>query len=125
MSNALPPLPRLPTRAGGVPKTKATSAPTTPFPSVLYCPAEPVDPYSTSAVYQAVDPVQATSARNNGTHHNPLIPKKRRRTTPEELAVLEAAFAVNPLPSQMERSQLASRVGMTGRALQVWFQNRR
>lgn len=78
-------------------------------------------PYSSAAVYQP--PPQPLSTP--GTKENPLIPKRRRRTTPEQLTILEAAFVENALPSQAQRAQLAARVGMTGRALQVWFQNRR
>ncbi|SGY40932.1 BQ5605_C003g02445 [Microbotryum silenes-dioicae] len=60
-----------------------------------------------------------------GTMDNPLIPKRRRRTSPDELRILEAEFQANPLPSQAQRAALSARLGMTGRALQVWFQNRR
>lgn len=69
-------------------------------------------------------PAAAPSAAP-GTSENPLIPKRRRRTSPAELALLEEEFRTNPLPTQAERARLAGRVSMTGRALQVWFQNRR
>jgi homeobox protein YOX1/YHP1 len=55
----------------------------------------------------------------------PLIAKRRRRTSPAELAILEIEFRCNPLPSQSQRNDIAAKVGMTGRAAQVWFQNRR
>ncbi|KAI8847937.1 Homeodomain-like protein, partial [Chytridium lagenaria] len=50
---------------------------------------------------------------------------KRRRTTKDELDVLEAFFTKTPLPTSAERQQLAETTGMTLRAVQVWFQNRR
>ncbi|KAJ3271652.1 hypothetical protein HK104_004652 [Borealophlyctis nickersoniae] len=51
--------------------------------------------------------------------------KRRRRTTQEELDVLEAHFKENPLPNSQQREKLAKDTGMTPRAVQVWFQNRR
>ncbi|BGO97888.1 hypothetical protein NBRC10513v2_001885 [Rhodotorula toruloides] len=60
-----------------------------------------------------------------GTRDNPLIPKRRRRTTPAELAQLEHSFALNPRPDPIERARIAERLGMTARAVQVWYQNRR
>ncbi|SCZ95808.1 BZ3500_MvSof-1268-A1-R1_Chr8-1g09811 [Microbotryum saponariae] len=68
---------------------------------------------------------QSQSQSQAGTMDNPLIPKRRRRTSPDELRILEAEFQANPLPSQAQRAALSARLGMTGRALQVWFQNRR
>lgn len=75
--------------------------------------------------YSSPDIEPDTLGHAPGTAENPLIPKRRRRTSPAELAILEIEFARNPLPSQGERSRIADRVGMTGRAAQVWFQNRR
>ena len=60
-----------------------------------------------------------------GTWDNPLIPVRRRRTTPAELNVLEHEFSVNPRPDPLERARIAERLGMTARAVQVWYQNRR
>jgi hypothetical protein len=60
-----------------------------------------------------------------GTAENPLIPKRRRRTTPAELAILETEFRANPRPDPQERARIAERLGMTVRAVQVWLQNRR
>ncbi|GAA5989127.1 hypothetical protein JCM10908_001170 [Rhodotorula pacifica] len=61
----------------------------------------------------------------NGTQEDPLIPKRRRRTTPAELAILESEYRVKPRPDPIERAHLAERLGMTVRAIQVWYQNRR
>lgn len=38
--------------------------------------------------------------------------KKRRRTSPEELKILEDAYLVNTLPSSEDRTRLAERTGM-------------
>lgn len=54
----------------------------------------------------------------------PLKVKHRRRTTPEQLKVLEHWFDVNPKPDNNLREWLAMELGMTKRNVQVWFQNR-
>lgn len=51
--------------------------------------------------------------------------KHRRRTTPEQLKVLEFWYDINPKPDNQLREQLAAQLGMTKRNVQVWFQNRR
>ena len=50
--------------------------------------------------------------------------KHRRRTTPDQLRVLEHWFGVNPKPDNNMREWLALELGMTKRNIQVWFQNR-
>ncbi|KAI8376152.1 uncharacterized protein BYT42DRAFT_614933 [Radiomyces spectabilis] len=51
--------------------------------------------------------------------------RKRTRATPEQLAVLENAFSVNPSPNNRVRVQLSRQLGMSERTIQIWFQNRR
>jgi hypothetical protein len=46
--------------------------------------------------------------------------KKRRRTSPEELMVLEEAYVRNQLPTSDERARLAGQTGMSTRAVQIW-----
>lgn len=53
------------------------------------------------------------------------IKKKRRRTSPDQLRVLLSTFIHCPMPSYQMRVELANKIGMTPRAVQVWFQNRR
>ncbi|KAJ3099108.1 hypothetical protein HDU96_010824 [Phlyctochytrium bullatum] len=54
------------------------------------------------------------------------LPKKRRlKTSGDQLTVLQEAFEKNPKPSSAVRNELAERLGMSSRAVQVWFQNRR
>ena len=52
-------------------------------------------------------------------------PRKRTRTSPEQLAVLEKSFSINPSPNNRVREQLAHQLGMPERSIQIWFQNRR
>ncbi|ODV91490.1 hypothetical protein CANCADRAFT_42138 [Tortispora caseinolytica NRRL Y-17796] len=64
-------------------------------------------------------------------HGEPLIDnsalarKRRRRTSPDELLILERAFMACQKPNRVMRSDIARKAGMTDRAVQVWFQNRR
>lgn len=59
------------------------------------------------------------------TFYNPFEIKHRRRTTKAQYRVLEEAYQENNKPSASARKQIATRLGMTARAVQVWFQNRR
>ncbi|PRT53031.1 Homeobox protein YOX1 [Wickerhamiella sorbophila] len=54
-----------------------------------------------------------------------LARRKRRRTSPSELSVLEAEFRANNRPARQDRERIAGRVGMTEKAVQIWFQNKR
>jgi len=88
--------------------------------------------------------ISATSSGNSvnvGTAHNGLTepedydelirstqkndPKKRIRTTPEQLRILEKTYERETNPSQSLREDIARRLGMTPRRVQVWFQNKR
>ncbi|KAI8916577.1 hypothetical protein DFJ77DRAFT_418827, partial [Powellomyces hirtus] len=51
--------------------------------------------------------------------------KKRARATPEQLAILEETFLTQTSPNAKLREILASKVNMTERSIQIWFQNRR
>ncbi|KAI8881890.1 homeobox-domain-containing protein [Backusella circina FSU 941] len=51
--------------------------------------------------------------------------KKRTRVTPSQLAILEETFTVSATPDSKMRKQLASRLDMPERSIQIWFQNRR
>ncbi|KAJ2850180.1 hypothetical protein IWW36_002088 [Coemansia brasiliensis] len=57
--------------------------------------------------------------------YNPYHVKHRRRTTKEQLALLEGTFKTTPKPSSEVRKMLASKLCMTAREVQIWFQNRR
>ncbi|KAJ1030379.1 hypothetical protein NDA16_001288 [Ustilago loliicola] len=51
--------------------------------------------------------------------------RRRRRTRPDEANLLAEVYAKNPFPDHETRLFLANRVGMSVRAVSVWFQNRR
>jgi len=52
-------------------------------------------------------------------------PKKRQRTSPAQLEVLEKIYQTEKLPNSDLRKELASNLKMTPRRVQVWFQNKR
>lgn len=54
-----------------------------------------------------------------------LARRKRRRTSPTELSILEQEFAANCRPDRARRERIAQKVGMTEKAVQIWFQNKR
>ncbi|KAI8925067.1 homeobox domain-containing protein, partial [Entophlyctis helioformis] len=49
----------------------------------------------------------------------------RRRIHNDSLLVLQRQYRIDDRPSWETRQQLAERLGMTNREIQVWFQNRR
>jgi len=51
--------------------------------------------------------------------YDPTQVKHRRRTTPEQLKVLEDTFKTDPKPSPALRRQLSTQLGMSPRVLQV------
>ena len=51
--------------------------------------------------------------------------KRRLRPNDEQCEILWKTFNQNPLPSSALRQKLANQLGMTPRAIQIWFQNRR
>jgi len=51
--------------------------------------------------------------------------KRRLRTSPEQLKILEEIYQYEKIPSLALREELASKLGMTPRRIQVWFQNKR
>ncbi|RHZ50741.1 homeobox domain-containing protein [Aspergillus thermomutatus] len=54
-----------------------------------------------------------------------LARQKRRRTSPEDHAVLEAEYQRNPKPDKTARASIVSRVSLGEKEVQIWFQNRR
>ncbi|KAF2462185.1 hypothetical protein BDY21DRAFT_330683 [Lineolata rhizophorae] len=57
--------------------------------------------------------------------NKPLARQKRKRTSPEDQKVLEAAYQHNPKPDKSTRKELARRVALNEKEVQIWFQNRR
>ncbi|KAL4810347.1 hypothetical protein BDV18DRAFT_56261 [Aspergillus unguis] len=54
-----------------------------------------------------------------------LARQKRRRTSPEDHAILEAEYQRNPKPDKTSRANIVSRVSLGEKEVQIWFQNRR
>lgn len=50
---------------------------------------------------------------------------RRKRLSQDESELLLEAFNRNPRPNQEERNELAQRLGLNARSIQIWFQNRR
>ncbi|KAL2023459.1 hypothetical protein VTK56DRAFT_2455 [Thermocarpiscus australiensis] len=50
---------------------------------------------------------------------------KRKRTTAEDKAILEAAYKENPKPDKAARLEIVKRVSLDEKEVQIWFQNRR
>ncbi|KAK9771370.1 hypothetical protein SCAR479_11976 [Seiridium cardinale] len=50
---------------------------------------------------------------------------KRKRTTTQDKAILEAAYNANPKPDKPARLDLVKRVTLNEKEVQIWFQNRR
>ncbi|KAL1297410.1 hypothetical protein AAFC00_004944 [Neodothiora populina] len=73
--------------------------------------------------------VHSTDSLKNGEDpsidNKPLARQKRRRTSPEDQAVLEASFLQNPKPDKAARMALVDRVALGEKEVQIWFQNRR
>ncbi|KAI5191841.1 hypothetical protein NEMIN01_1696 [Nematocida minor] len=59
------------------------------------------------------------------SYYNPFHVKPRKRTSKEQLEVLEKTFETNIKPDAALRKALATKLRMTPRSVQVWFQNKR
>ncbi|KAG0179476.1 hypothetical protein DFQ29_002061 [Apophysomyces sp. BC1021] len=70
-------------------------------------------------------PTTATANASSPPQTDNTPPRKRTRATPEQLAVLEKTFSINPSPNTRVREQLSRELSMSERSIQIWFQNRR
>lgn len=80
------------------------------------------DSINDSNLSQASNQSSFLSMQNRGVRD---APRKRRRTTPHELEVLEAEFSKNNRPGKTDRERIAKLTSMDEKAVQVWFQNKR
>ncbi|GJJ73488.1 hypothetical protein EMPS_05846 [Entomortierella parvispora] len=85
----------------------------------------PFDQTSPSTPKKTLNWVNALPSHFDATSPERHPRKRRRRTNREELDILEDAFARNQLPDAAVRQELGERLGMSVRAVQIWFQNRR
>ncbi|KIX05389.1 uncharacterized protein Z518_06261 [Rhinocladiella mackenziei CBS 650.93] len=53
------------------------------------------------------------------------VKAKRRRTSPQDHAILEAAYVKNSKPDKAERALIVRQVDLGEKEVQIWFQNRR
>ncbi|KAJ2508598.1 hypothetical protein H4217_008518, partial [Coemansia sp. RSA 1939] len=74
---------------------------------------------TTTAATKEDSPMQSSKASSKTGN------RKRARATSEQVTVLESVFMVNRSPASRVREDLAARLGMAPRQVQVWFQNRR
>ncbi|KAJ2823429.1 Short stature homeobox protein 2, partial [Coemansia erecta] len=84
-------------------------------------PAKSESPAAAAAAASAKEAASASGARSSAK----LGHRKRARATSEQVNVLESVFLVNRSPASRMREDLATRLGMAPRQVQVWFQNRR
>ncbi|PJF19750.1 hypothetical protein PSACC_00388 [Paramicrosporidium saccamoebae] len=82
-------------------------------------PDEPLNPNQVKFVNATVEILQSQIRKEEAPK------KKRTRTTPEQLRILQKAFSADSMPNSSARLTLAKKLGMNARAVQVWFQNRR
>lgn len=103
--------------------TSSSVAPTSSSSPTLSSPAStPTDnkAYAFISHSLATFPLQEPSIDNA-----PLARRKRRRTSPHELNILNQEFALGTTPNKSRRIQIAKKVSMTEKAVQIWFQNKR
>jgi len=55
----------------------------------------------------------------------PVIKKKRKRADAAQLKVLNETYGRTAFPSTEERAELARKLDMSARSVQIWFQNKR
>ncbi|KAF1803040.1 homeobox domain-containing protein [Mucor lusitanicus] len=69
--------------------------------------------------------VNSNNKRLRIKSHEVVNKPKRKRITPYQLTVLSDLFASTDTPNYQLRENTASKLNMTNREVQVWFQNRR
>jgi len=72
-----------------------------------------------------VHPEPQPSVATIEPHPSVKTVRHRQNFSWRQMSVLEQVFDTNPLPPPALRTELAHRLGLTPRCVQVWFQNRR
>ncbi|CAO1631531.1 unnamed protein product [Sympodiomycopsis kandeliae] len=91
-------------------------------------PAEQIQTQTQShSVADTTQDTQADESKDaNETQDSDISGKKRRRRTKKaEADILASVYAENAFPDATMRQHLANQLGMTTRAVSIWFQNRR
>ncbi|CAI5460657.1 unnamed protein product [Closterium sp. Yama58-4] len=119
---SIPPPPQLfppgsPSAAGGAPHLQA---PGTPCAGMVRAPSHRFP--ASSTVNTAVS---GGSGWSGGAHPAEAMKRKRPRFAEDQLAHLEAHFAVEQELTPASKKQLAARLGVKPRQVCVWFQNRK
>ncbi|KAG8790528.1 hypothetical protein FRC12_011671 [Ceratobasidium sp. 428] len=74
-------------------------------------------------------PAVSSQASTPRTSHSPEVSTetkpKRRRANAAQLRLLNETYARTMFPTTEERAEIARRINMTPRQVQIWFQNRR
>ncbi|VDB87343.1 unnamed protein product [Peniophora sp. CBMAI 1063] len=73
----------------------------------------------------AAPPPYAGSSSKMFYSYVPNAVKTRKRTSAQQLAILEDVFVTDKKPNGPKRKELSGKLSMTPREVQVWFQNRR
>ncbi|KAH7888556.1 hypothetical protein F5I97DRAFT_1935060 [Phlebopus sp. FC_14] len=79
-------------------------------------------PYARGAVTNSVLTQEPSSVL---VTEEPVIKKKRKRADAAQLKVLNETYARTAFPSTEERAELAKKLDMSARSVQIWFQNKR
>ncbi|KAF9893025.1 hypothetical protein FE257_012436 [Aspergillus nanangensis] len=102
-----------------------------PEPSVAACSSSPPTPQPSESAavlnYAFLVHSQKTLTQNlpPRVDNKLLARQKRRRTSPEDHAILESEYQLNPKPDKTARANIVSRVSLGEKEVQIWFQNRR
>ncbi|TDL26169.1 homeobox-domain-containing protein [Rickenella mellea] len=76
--------------------------------------------------YARADPDMSSShSPQPETPTEPVIKKKRKRADATQLKILNEVYARTAFPTTEERQELAKKLDMSARSVQIWFQNKR
>lgn len=113
-----------------IPSNNASSSKTPPSPqSVTVTTASsqknPTSKFPKDISYMFETFNQFGSTDSKPTYINPFQVRHRKKTSKEQFQILEETFRKCQKPSLEVRKDLATKLSMTPRSVQVWFQNRR
>ncbi|CCG25149.1 Yox1 homeodomain-containing transcriptional repressor [Candida orthopsilosis Co 90-125] len=107
-------------------KPRVKSVSTSPTTTSLALPTPPTTASSSDRLYAFISHSPATFPSQEPDIDNaPLARRKRRRTSPHELNILNKEFELGSTPNKARRVEIAKVVHMTEKAVQIWFQNKR